>query len=156
MRLDVGMRHLVAMFFSILLAGCYSCKDSGRPLVTTSMRFDYATIESGFYSHASRVVLGMEDSLMLRELLASCKGCQYRSDPDVMVTPAIAYTVTFRSNRSSEMFAPKVAFGANRGLYQAGCTRPGAEAEIARILKPYMDKVDQLEAKEDRKKQPVY
>ncbi|OYV03942.1 MAG: hypothetical protein CFE26_19515 [Verrucomicrobiales bacterium VVV1] len=142
--------------FSILLLGCLPCKDTGRPLVSASTRFDYVTIESGFYSHTSRIVLSKEDSLKLMELFADCKECQDDSEPDVMVKPAISYTITFRSNRSSEMFAKSVAFGPSRELYQGRCRQIRTEARILRILTPYMDRVDQIEASDNRDKKPVY
>jgi len=93
---------------------------------------------------------------MLRTLFADCNVCHYHSDPDVMVTPAISYTITFRKNRASKHFAPSVAFGPYRELYGARCKHVGTQAKITRILAPYMDKVDQLETKENGDEKPVY
>ena len=147
---------IVAAFIPILLAGCFSCKDTGNLLIPAATRFDYVTIESGFYSPTSRIVLSKEDSIAVKDLFADCTECQYGYDPDVMIKPAIRYTVTFRRNRQSETFAPSVAFGPSRELYQARCKHVVTQAKITRILTPYMAEVDRLEAKVHRDEKPVY
>jgi hypothetical protein len=133
------------------------CRDTGRPLLPPSTRFDHITIEAGFFSPASRIAIAEEDALKLKELFDDCNQCDDARDPHIMFTPAISYNVVFWGNRrESEWFAPTVNFGPGRELYEARCKHHGTQGKIIRILTPYMNRVDQIQAEEKADKEPVY